>query len=834
MRRKAFTLLMKAGLILGMVSIAAICGRGAPTEALLKTVEVSGGASGSELWLGIEGAYSFKTVQATDDTLFIDVMGTKIAGVAESRQWGSGLLTGYHLLHYTDETRQPVVRVQVEMKHQEHFTVQRESAGLRVFFGQAGAASSTSTAATPVPPPALATAPVADLTNTQPTTASNGRTVVSEISIKSGPEGQAVVDILTSRPTAYHVLHLQNPARVVVDLEEAHFSGHQRNYAAPSLFLKGVRVGQFRPDVVRVVADVTGNPASSVHAQPAGVRIELKSRSLAKHPASHDGTRPVALSTAKAELKPDQQVPQVRPAALTSSGGKGNREEASAAPSNSPASNASIAQAAPPADYQTALPASAGSREVAAAPRPEPPAETPESLRAARAAKILQGNLLAASWAPQGQTPAGAPATPAPAAQEKPQYTGEPISLNLKDVDLKDFFRLIHEISGLNIIVDPNVSGSVTLVLDSVPWDQALDIVLKNNRLDKTLEGNVLRIARVETLAAEQEEVKKLEEARQGAQPLVTVFRPVNYAKATAIAAMLKTWLGGGALTKRGTVLVDDRSNTLIISDIQSQIPVLEAIISKLDKKAKQISIEARIILASAVFTRSLQGALSGGTINRSTTTITGGAVGNSTAGAATSVTPNIPPPHGIVIQPTLATGFGAYAVSNASARYFLNAAIAAAESKNQAKTLSRPSIVTQNNVEGKVQQGAQIPIQTTINNTVSVTYIPATLQLSVTPQVTEDGNIFMIINVNNASVGTLFAGGNPAINTQQAMTQVLVPDGGTVVFGGVTVSTRSKSATYVPLIGNIPIIGHLFKTSNVADNDTELLFFVSPKVLPG
>ncbi len=668
----------------------------------------------------------------------------------------------------------------------------------------------------------------------QPTTASNGRTVVSEISIKSGPEGQAVVDILTSRPTAYHVLHLQNPARVVVDLEEAHFSGHQRNYAAQSPFLKGVRVGYFRPGVVRVVADVSGNPAFNVHAQSAGVRIELKSRSLAKHPASNGAARPVALSTAKAELelKPDKQVAQARPVALTSSAGKGNREEVSAVPSNSLAGNASVAQAAPQADYQTALPASTGSQEVAAAPRPEPPAETPQSLRAARAAKILQGDLLAVSWAPRGQAPAGAPAAPAPAAQEKPQYTGEPISLNLKDVDLKDFFRLVHEISGLNIIVDPNVSGSVTLVLDSVPWDQALDIVLKNNRLDKTLEGNVLRIAKVETLAAEQEEVKKLAEARQEAQPLVTVFRPVNYAKATTIAAMLKSWLGGGALTKRGTVLVDDRSNTLIVSDIQSQIPVLESIISKLDKKAKQISIEARIILANAGFTRSLQGALSGGTVNRST--VTGGAVGNTTAGPATSVTPNIPPPRGITIGPTLATGFGAYAVSNASARYFLNAAIAAAESKNQAKTLSRPTIVTQNNVEGTVQQGAQIPIQTTINNTVSVQYVPATLQMRVTPQVTEDGNIFMMINVNNASVGTIFAGGNPAINTQQATTQVLVPDGGTVVFGGVTVSTRSKSATYVPLIGNIPIIGHLFKTSSVQDNDSELLFFVSPKVLPG
>ncbi len=270
------------------------------------------------------------------------------------------------------EFRPSVVRVVAEVSGNPAFNVHAQPAGVRIELKSRSLAK--------------------DVTNTQPITASNGRTVVSEISIQSGPEGQAVVDILTSRPTAYHVLHLQNPARVVVDLEEAHFSGRQRNYAAQSSFLKGVRVGEFHPGVVRVVAEVSGNPAFNVQAQPTGVRIELKSRSLAKQPASIGATGPVALSTAKAEEKPDKQVPEVKPAALTSPGGKGNREEDSAAPSNSPAGNASIAQAAPPADYQTALPASAGSQEVAAAPRPESPAGIPESLRAARATKILQGN----------------------------------------------------------------------------------------------------------------------------------------------------------------------------------------------------------------------------------------------------------------------------------------------------------------------------------------------------------------------------------------------------------------------------------------------------------
>jgi type IV pilus assembly protein PilQ len=369
-------------------------------------------------------------------------------------------------------------------------------------------------------------------------------------------------------------------------------------------------------------------------------------------------------------------------------------------------------------------------------------------------------------------------------------------------------------------------------VLDSVPWDQALDIVLKNNRLGKVMEGNVLRIARIETLTAEQEGVTKLASARMDAAPLVTVFRPINYAKATEIAALLKTWAGGAALSRRGTVLVDLRSNTLIISDVQSQVTVVEGIVARLDKKAKQISIEARVVLATADFTRTLSSSLLGGFQNRST-------AATSTTGSPTSSisiptpTPSTPFPLTTATNAT-ASGFGVASVVNVGANYFINAAISAAEERDQAKTISRPSIVTQNNVQGMVMQGVQVPIQTSINNTIAVQYENATLQLTVTPQVTDDNNIFLTIMVNNASVGATVSNAGPSINTQQATTAVMVPDGGTVVFGGITVTGRTRSATYVPVLGNIPILGHLFKTSNSDDQDQELLFFVTPKILPG
>jgi type IV pilus assembly protein PilQ len=478
---------------------------------------------------------------------------------------------------------------------------------------------------------------------------------------------------------------------------------------------------------------------------------------------------------------------------------------------------------APNPDVHSTLPPAGSSPQVAAAPTPAPPGETPESLRAEYAARLLTPGKEASPLAAQGNLPGSV----GPIIEGTPRYTGEPISLNLKEVDLKDFFRLIHEISGLNIIIDPNVGGNVTLVLDSVPWDQALDIVMKNNRLGKVMEGNVLRIARMETLTAEQESTTKLAAARMDAEPLVTVFQPINYAKATAIATLLKSWAGGGALTRRGTVLVDERANTVIFSDVQTQIPIIQSIISKLDRKAKQVLIEARVVLATADFTRQLQGALSGSKPNT--------APGNTLVGGTTGL-------NGIIKTATTAptqtittggaAGFGAVAITNASSRYLINAVIAASEERDQAKTISRPTIVTQNNVLGMVQQGTQVPVQTTINNTITVNYVDATLRLDVTPQITDDGNIFMMIKVTNASVGALVVSAAPNINTQQATTQVLVPDGGTVVFGGITVTTRSKNATYLPWVGSIPVIGHLFKASNTQDNDLELLFFVSPKIL--
>ena len=829
MRRKAILSLTMIGLVLGTVSVAQSRDGATKPLASLTAITPSGGASAHQLLLRIDGSYSFQPVRATAESLLLDLKGVKAAGVAKDGALTGGVFSGYHLLQYADANGVPVVRVQLSVRSAEPLKIEKELAGLRLIAGEESQAGSAAVAVMPPAPTSVAKTQSESPGKPSPI----GPVTVSGVSIKSGPAGETYVDIATSHPTTFNVIHLSNPARVVVDFQGARTGTSQRSLSGHSDLVKSVRVGQFRekPAVARVVADLVGNPTFDVHAQPGGVRVELKSRSLVK-PVAAAPSGVVTPSPTKAEEKSVETAKaapaapaEAKLAALPAKPLKANEavqvavQEAGVPSIPTPAAHNAV-------DIQNMLPSSEGSSSVAAAPKPEAPVDSPEAIQAARAALTMAGSSGTTVYsAAQGQ-PAGG--------QEQPKYSGEPISLNLKDVDLKDFFRLIHEISGLNIIVDPNVTGNVTLVLDAVPWDQALDIVLKNNRLGKTLEGNVLRLARIETITAEQEAATKLAAAREEAQPLVTVFRPVNYAKATNISTMLKSWVGGGALSKRGNILVDDRTNTLIISDIQTQIPIIESIIGRLDKKAKQVSIEARIVRANSDFSRSLGVALAAsgvrgqGGVNQ---TFLGAASGSNTN---TGVVTGAPGNKAGTASAADISGFGVFAISNAGARYAINAAIAAAETKSQAKTISRPSIVTQNNVPGTVQQGTQIPIQTTINNTISIQYANASLTLKVTPQVTEDGNIFLDIQVVNAQPGAVLTSAGPSISTQQATTQVLVPDGGTVVFGGVTVTSRTKAATYVPILGSIPVVGHLFKTSNVQDSDQELLFFVSPKILPG
>ena len=436
----------------------------------------------------------------------------------------------------------------------------------------------------------------------------------------------------------------------------------------------------------------------------------------------------------------------------------------------------------------------------------------------------------------------GSPATPQAAAvgQENKKYTGDPISVNLKDVDLKDFFRLIHEISGLNVVLDPSVRGTVTLVLDEVPWDQGLDIVLRNNGLTKEIDGNVLRIATQDTLKHEADERRDLLRSQSEAIEPVTVTRVLSYAQSATMMATIKRFL-----TSRGDVTSDPRSNTLIIRDIPSSIPKVDDLLRQLDRKSQQVEIDARIVQASRSFAREVGTQFGFSTpLNTTGNTALGGLVGNSTFLSPilhSVVAPFSSGASGSSSIP-LVSNLGATApnsglsFSTQGHNYAIDFILSLMETHGVGKVLSEPKGVTQNNEKLTVKQGTKIPIQTNINNTISVQYVDAVLKLEVTPQITAEGTVFLDVEVENTQIdqGIPLVQGTPALSTQSTQTKVLINDGGTVVIGGVVITNQNTSVDQVPLLGSMPLIGNLFKHTTISVSTQELLFFLTPRILPG
>ncbi len=438
-------------------------------------------------------------------------------------------------------------------------------------------------------------------------------------------------------------------------------------------------------------------------------------------------------------------------------------------------------------------------------------------------------NLAAEQKAQSGQAPVSV----------GPKYTGEPISVNLKDVDLKDFFRLIHEISGLNVVLDPNVHGTLTVVLDDVPWDQALDIVLKNNDLARELEGNVLRIATVETLKREADARRAQIESEALAVEKVSVTRFLSYAKAKDVIVTVKKFL-----SQRGDVVADDRTNAVIINDIPKVIPTIDRLLTQLDRKTQEVEIEARVVAATRQFARDIGTQMGFGWGNGHSAV--GGNQGVGTTPTTISgLNPGyiLTPGSGSTTGNTIPLFSNLGSTSPTSGLQFLNASnnmqidviLSAAESRGLLKVLSRPRVVTQNNIQALVKQGVRVPIvtQAQLGGPPTVTYVDAFLRLTVTPQITSENTIFLNVDVENTTPNFgQEVQGNPELITQQATTQVLVTDGGTVVIGGVIQTQNSINITQVPLLGNLPILGNLFKHTQVQTSNQELIFFITPRII--
>jgi type IV pilus assembly protein PilQ len=654
---------------------------------------------------------------------------------------------------------------------------------------------------------ALASSPV--LAQTQaPAGATTTSAVISSVAITQAPERSAV-RVEGEGRLDVHAGRMQNPDRLVLDFAGARLAVQKAVIPGIAAPVRGVRIGQYRPDVARVVVDLTTATPYQVSRDGEAVVIYFENPSTTPLvPVSSVAT---LTSHQNGRMRPESQYVAASPRLLA---GRSSKELKISAP-------------------RFALPGELTQPSVTLASfsgKKEPVSPDSTTQQAAAQQAVQQASVAATTMAISSQ----AQATPAPTPAGK--YTGEPISVNLKDVDLKDFFRLIHEISGLNVVLDPAVKGTLTIVLDEVPWDQALDIVMQNNSLDKQLNGNVLRIATRATLKNEAETQRDLEKAQAEAIAPVTVTRVLSYAKAAAMAPTLKKFL-----SSRGDILFDDRSNQIIIRDIPSVIPIVDNLIRQLDRKSQQVEIEARVVSASRSF------ALDIGTQLGFAGQTTGGRSflsGDTTVGVsnATGFTPAPPVTASGTSSLPLATNLGAGAptsgifLGHRSPNFAVDFFITASEAKGVGKLLSKPKVITQNNEKATIKQGTKIPIQTTINNTISVQFIDAVLKLEVTPQITAEGTVFMDVLVENTQIdaGIPRVSGIPALDTESAETKVTVSDGGTVVIGGIIISSQRTDIQQVPIVGSLPLIGHLFKRTSVTTTSQELMFFLTPRIIPG
>ncbi len=386
-------------------------------------------------------------------------------------------------------------------------------------------------------------------------------------------------------------------------------------------------------------------------------------------------------------------------------------------------------------------------------------------------------------------------------------------------------------------MLDPTVHGTLTIVLDDVPWDQALDIVLKNNDLARELEGNVLRIATVDTLKHEADGRRAQIESEALAVEKVSVTRFLSYAKAKDVIVTVKKFI-----SQRGDVVADDRTNAVIINDIPKVIPIIDRLLTQLDRKTQEVEIEARVVAATRQFARDIGTQLGFGWGNGHSA-IGGNAGAGSSPTTVNGLTPGYITTTGSGSGSTipLFSNLGATSPTsgltliNASNTVRIDAILSLAESRGLLKVLSRPRVVTQNNIQAFVKQGVRVPIvtQAQLGGPPTVTYVDAFLRLTVTPQITSENTIFLNVDVENTTPNFgQEVQGNPELITQQATTQVLVTDGGTVVIGGVIQTQNSINITQVPLLGNLPVLGNLFKHTQVQTSNQELIFFITPRII--
>ncbi len=581
---------MRLKQVLGLLTLLLVLSAvGMAANSQLTNVSAAAQGNATVITLHASGAFTHTEYRPTDTLLLVDLSGVSAGKWKENtRNLELPGVSSYHVVGYTGTSGSEVARVELNIAPGSVVDINQAAGALNIKISTKG----TAKAVAPAPAPAVVAeatpavqkpvvqnhiqAPVDKPAAVKPAAMKmSGPVMVSNISVARG-HGSMDIEILGNGPMIAKAMKLSSPARVVVDIANAVPTSRNKTIAVNSGDVKAVRMGRFQsePPVTRIVVDLA--TARDFELLPSGNKVLLKVHE------NQAAAAPVVLKPAPAIMKPAPVVAVSQPPAIATLPAE---PKLAAQPAPVVATNVVATNNAQPApdqskDFVMVEP------QYHAAPAesvndPKTNAEAAANVIASGLKTTSENNLIppvSASMAP----PSPAPQQTSAPAQSRPRYTGEPISVNLKDVDLKDFFRLIHEISGLNIVLDPNVKGSLTLVLDDVPWDQALDLVLANNGLDRKLDGNVLRIATVDTLRREADAQRAKNEAEALSVPKVTFTHFLSYARASDVVPTVKRFL-----SQRGDVIADTRTNSLIIQDIPSVIPEVQRLLSQLDRKTR-------------------------------------------------------------------------------------------------------------------------------------------------------------------------------------------------------------------------------------------------------
>jgi len=608
-------------------------------------------------------------------------------------------------------------------------------------------------------------------------------------------EDRVDVRATLSHEAVSNVFVLDHPLRLVVDLYNTYFSTAKSVHSVNKLGVKKVRAAQFQVSnphtITRMVFDLAEPKFYSLDSSDNSLTISFyKDKTAVAAPVV---SKPVAQSPPSVENKA-----KIPPPAPEEPKAEEEKPKAAEKKENSPV-------------------------EKVTAPKPlvrKEKIELPETLRPEKNGSFQEDQF-----------------KPKTIKEQDRKYSGEVMTLKFKDADLRDVITYIGEHVGLNVVFDPEVRGVVSCNLVDVPWDQALDLLLKTNKMGRSLEGNVLRIAPVQTITREREDLQKLEESRELSGPLSTKSFTLSYSKASDVEGLLRN-----KISTRGEMIVDNRTNTLVITDVRDRIELIERLINLFDTPTPQVSIEARIVEATSTFIRNLG-------IQWGARGIADPFYGNQTS---------LQFPHKVLIDGALIPQgivtkgiggpLGGYAINlpapaftsamgvsfaNVLDTFRLDMAISAMETSGDGRIISSPSVTTQNNQEAEIIQGRQIPVQTVANFTVTTRYINAALELRATPQITAEGTIIMQLELrNNAADFANLVQGIPPIITQSASTTVMIPDGGTTVIGGIYRTEDSITREKVPFFHKIPILGNLFKSFARTKQSRELLIFITPRIL--